>query len=70
MPLTVNSTLLQRMQEDLKGYLEQGIADANRPNDVANTVVWLRRNRDRALNEIVKPGYARLRAEEARVVVG
>lgn len=53
-PLAINSGALARIQEDLKGYLDQGIADADRASDVASTVTRLRKNRDQALGEIVK----------------
>src|ERR1041384_885641 len=53
-PLAINSGALARVQEDLKSYLDQGIADTNRPSDIANTVTRLQKNRDQALEEIVK----------------
>ena len=53
-PLAINSGALARVQEDLKSYLDQGIADTNRPSDIASTVTRLQKNRDQALDEIVK----------------
>ena len=52
-PLAIDSGGLARIQEDLKGYLDQGIADANRPSDVINVLTRLQKNRDKALGSIV-----------------
>jgi signal transduction histidine kinase len=52
LPLTIVSSDLAQRQEDLKGYLDQGILDASRPADVTSSVRRLRNKRDQARAEI------------------
>ncbi len=53
-PLAIESNDLAMRQDDLKSYLEVGILDAVRPDEVTKSITAFRNKRDRALNEIVK----------------
>ena len=52
-PLALKSSDLARSQEELKGYLEQGLQEAVRPAQITRTVERLRLSRDQALDEII-----------------
>jgi two-component system, NtrC family, sensor kinase len=53
-PLAITSAGLARSEEELKSYLEQGIQDAGRAEEITNRLIKLRKRRDQALGEIVK----------------
>ena len=51
-PLALASASLSQREDDLKGYLDQGIGDATRQTDVVRTVQNLRKKRDLALSQV------------------
>jgi len=53
-PLALASNDLLRIQEDLKGYLDQGIVEASRPAQVASALTALRKKRDDAFGVVAK----------------
>jgi two-component system NtrC family sensor kinase len=53
-PLAMVSSDLAQRHSDLQAYLDQGIFDANQPNEVAAAIQNLRLKRELALKEIIK----------------
>jgi two-component system NtrC family sensor kinase len=52
-PLALHSAKLVQREDDLKAFLEQGITDVARARETGETLTYLLRERDKALNEIV-----------------
>ena len=57
-PLALAAATLKQHEEDLRGYLDQGIGDASRPIDITHTVTSLRSRRDKAANQFLIGGPA------------
>src|SRR4051794_30506442 len=53
-PLAMVSSDLAQRHSDLQAYLDQGIFDANQPNEVTSAIQNLRLKRELALKEIIK----------------
>lgn len=53
-PLALASANLAQREDDLRGYLDQGILDATRQSDVTRAITSWRKKRDQALGEIRK----------------
>lgn len=51
-PLALASASLAQREDDLRGYLDQGILDATRQSDVTRAVTSWRKKRDQALSQI------------------
>jgi signal transduction histidine kinase len=51
-PLALGSANFAQREDDLRGYLDQGILDATRQSDVLHTVTGWRKKREQALNQL------------------